>query len=143
MWNAFFRFQNTGFILFASLAMAAAVEVTNLHQRVALKTIIFLGTSNPRYEITRSNSFSCSGNLVGDIVHETAYSFLNFPKFQKNDVQPLSIALRTAKHCTYICVPIKQRHNGNRNVLFYFIFGSSLSSRLRTRWKIIWATRVV
>uniref|UniRef100_A0A6B0VEN9 Putative sparc/kazal n=1 Tax=Ixodes ricinus TaxID=34613 RepID=A0A6B0VEN9_IXORI len=41
-------FNNIGFVMFASLTMAVAVEITNLHKRIALKTFILLGASNRR-----------------------------------------------------------------------------------------------
>lgn len=41
-------FNNIGFVLFGSLAVAAAVETSRLHQRLALKSLLRIGTSNRR-----------------------------------------------------------------------------------------------
>ncbi|XP_072142933.1 solute carrier family 13 member 2-like [Dermacentor andersoni] len=41
-------FNNIGFVLFGSLAVAAAVETSRLHQRLALKSLLGIGTSNRR-----------------------------------------------------------------------------------------------
>ncbi|XP_077508333.1 Na(+)/citrate cotransporter-like [Amblyomma americanum] len=41
-------FNNIGFVLFGSLAVAAAVETSRLHQRLALKSLLGIGTSTRR-----------------------------------------------------------------------------------------------
>ncbi|XP_075539701.1 Na(+)/citrate cotransporter-like [Dermacentor variabilis] len=41
-------FNNIGFVLFGSLAVAAAVETSRLHQRLALNSLLGIGTSNRR-----------------------------------------------------------------------------------------------
>ncbi|XP_072142827.1 protein I'm not dead yet-like [Dermacentor andersoni] len=43
-----FRSQNIGFIILSSLTLAAAVECTNLHKRVALKSLLIFGMSKRR-----------------------------------------------------------------------------------------------
>ncbi|XP_037567908.1 solute carrier family 13 member 2 [Dermacentor silvarum] len=41
-------FNNIGFVMFGSLVVAAAVEVSNLHQRLAIGSLLTVGTSNRR-----------------------------------------------------------------------------------------------
>ncbi|XP_077508216.1 Na(+)/dicarboxylate cotransporter 3-like [Amblyomma americanum] len=41
-------FNNIGFVMFGSLVVAAAVETSNLHRRLAIKTLLTVGTSNRR-----------------------------------------------------------------------------------------------
>ncbi|KAL1467330.1 hypothetical protein MTO96_026213 [Rhipicephalus appendiculatus] len=41
-------FNNIGFVMFGSLVVAAAVEVSNLHRRLALGALLAVGTSNRR-----------------------------------------------------------------------------------------------
>ncbi|XP_075738839.1 solute carrier family 13 member 2-like [Rhipicephalus microplus] len=41
-------FNNIGFVMFGSLVVAAAVEVSNLHRRLAIGTLLTVGTSNRR-----------------------------------------------------------------------------------------------
>ncbi|XP_049520792.1 protein I'm not dead yet-like [Dermacentor silvarum] len=41
-------FNNIGFIILSSLTLAAAVEITNLHKRVALKSLLIFGMSKRR-----------------------------------------------------------------------------------------------
>ncbi|KAL3229851.1 hypothetical protein MRX96_003568 [Rhipicephalus microplus] len=43
-------FNNIGFVMFGSLVVAAAVEVSNLHRRLAIGTLLTVGTSNRRAE---------------------------------------------------------------------------------------------
>ncbi|XP_075741856.1 Na(+)/citrate cotransporter-like [Rhipicephalus microplus] len=43
-------FNNIGFVMFGSLVVAAAVEVSNLHRRLAIGTLLTVGTSNHRAE---------------------------------------------------------------------------------------------
>ncbi|KAL3251836.1 hypothetical protein MRX96_055035 [Rhipicephalus microplus] len=43
-------FNNIGFVMFGSLGVAAAVEVSNLHRRLAIGTLLTVGTSNHRAE---------------------------------------------------------------------------------------------
>ncbi|XP_075741871.1 Na(+)/dicarboxylate cotransporter 3-like [Rhipicephalus microplus] len=41
-------FQDIGFVMFGALVVAAAIEVSNLHQRLALRALLAVGTSNRR-----------------------------------------------------------------------------------------------
>ncbi|XP_075741854.1 Na(+)/citrate cotransporter-like [Rhipicephalus microplus] len=41
-------FNDIGFVMFGALVVAAAIEVSNLHQRLALRALLAVGTSNRR-----------------------------------------------------------------------------------------------
>ncbi|XP_077534541.1 protein I'm not dead yet-like [Haemaphysalis longicornis] len=41
-------FDNVGFVMLGSLILAAAVEATQLHKRLALKSVLVIGTSTRR-----------------------------------------------------------------------------------------------